>query len=88
MEEGGTNQQTDRRTDGQMDRNFPPPHVLQDFIPFGAAAQKFLISPLTTSNTTAGLHSAAKSQLKAKNSLSLLQPLQTPQLALVRALRD
>ena len=65
-----------------------PPHVLQDFIPFGAAAQKFLISPLTTSNTTAGLHSAAKSQLKAKNSLSLLQPLQTPQLALVRALRD
>ena len=83
--------QTDGQTDGRMEKwtgISPSPHVLQDFIPFGAAAQKFLISPLTTSNTTAGLHSAAISQLKAKNSLSLLQPLQTPQLALVRALRD
>ena len=36
MGQGGTNGQTDRRTDRRTDS----PCVLQDFIPFGAAAQK------------------------------------------------
>ena len=36
---GGTNGRTDGRTDGQTDER-KSPCVLQDFIPFGAAAQK------------------------------------------------
>merc|ERR1712121_162761 len=38
--------------------------------------RKFPISPPTTPNTTAGLHSAAKTQLKSENSPSPLRPLQ------------
>ena len=40
--DGRTDRQTDRRTDGRTDGRTDSPCVLQDFVPFGAAAQKWV----------------------------------------------
>ena len=41
---GGTNERTNERTDGRTDER-KSPCVLQDFVPFGAAAQKGVKGP-------------------------------------------
>ena len=52
----------DRRTDGQMDRQIP--RVLQDFIPFGAAAQKGVFPGLKKYMTF--IHSRSSTEIKVQ----------------------